>query len=104
MRQANRVSGAILSVVIGCGGVLVAADAQKPDKGIETFDTAWRLVNETYFDAKFNGVDWTKIREQFRPRAEGASTVAELRSVIQEMLSLLGGSHLQLLPADIVDG
>lgn len=104
MRHANRFRAAIVSVVIASGGVIVATEGQKSDKGIETFDTVWRLVNETYFDAHFNGADWTRIRETFRPRAERASTVAELRSVIQEMLSLVGGSHLQLLPADIVDG
>jgi hypothetical protein len=35
----------MLSAVIACG-VVITADGQKPDKGIETFDTVWRLVNE----------------------------------------------------------
>lgn len=104
MRHANGFMISMLSATVACGGVLLAESGQKPDKGIETFDTVWRLVNETYFDATFNGVDWTTIREEFRPRAEGASTLPELRSVIQEMLDRIGGSHLKLLPASLVDG
>ena len=92
------------SAAIGCGLVTAGARAQKPDKGIETFDAVWRLVNETYFDPAFNGVDWQKAREEYRPSAERASTLEELRSVIREMLGRVGGSHLQLLAADVVDG
>jgi carboxyl-terminal processing protease len=83
-------------------GVLVAlaagASAQVP-LGIETFDAAWRIVRDTHFDQKFNGVDWDAARVEFRPKAEAAKTSGELRGVITTMLSRLGQSHFAILPA-----
>ena len=104
MRTVERKILVACTAAIGCLVVTAGARAQKADRGIETFDAVWRLVHETYFDPSFNGVDWQKAREDFRPRAERASTLAELRSVIREMLDRVGGSHLQLLSADAVDG
>ncbi len=83
-------------------GVLVAlgagASAQVP-LGIETFDAAWRIVRDTHFDQKYNGVDWDAARGEFRPKAEAAKTPGELRGVITTMLSRLGQSHFAILPA-----
>lgn len=74
------------------------ASAQAP-QGVETFDKAWSIVRDTHFDRTFNGVDWDRVRIELRPRAVAAASVAELRSVIREMLGRLGQSHFVLLPA-----
>ena len=80
-------------------GVSASLSADVP-KGVETFDAAWTLVRDTHFDPTFNGVDWNAVRAEFRPRAESAATVAELRRVINSMLARLGQSHFALIPAN----
>jgi carboxyl-terminal processing protease len=65
---------------------------------LQSFDEAWRIINTTYYDTTFNGVDWDGVRRELRPRAEAASTPDEVRTVIREMLGRLRDSHFMLLP------
>src|SRR5262249_13885759 len=60
---------------------------------------AWRIVRDSHFDPRMNGVDWNAVRDELRPRAAGASDAGELRAVIREMLGRLGQSHFALIPA-----
>jgi carboxyl-terminal processing protease len=71
--------------------------------GLETFDAAWRLVHETYFDTTFGGVDWVALRDSLRPRAADARSRDALRSLIDGMLGRLGRSHFTLIPRELAD-
>lgn len=73
----------------------------KPVLGLETFDAAWKIIQDTHFDTNFNGVDWAAVRASLRPKAEAAGSLAELRRVIEEMLGRLGQSHMALIPRDV---
>lgn len=53
----------------------------------------WELVNERFYRADFNGVDWPAARETYLPRAQAAKSWEELSPVINEMLGLLRTSH-----------
>jgi carboxyl-terminal processing protease len=86
-------AAAILALALGASPV-----AQAP-RALETFDAAWTIVRDTHFDRSFNGVDWNAVREELRPRAADAQSVAELRSVLREMLGRLGQSHFAILPS-----
>ena len=74
------------------------AIAQAPAP-VDTFDAAWKLVRDTHFDPKMNGVDWDAVRAELRPRALAAATPGDLRAVIRDMLGRLGQSHFALLPS-----
>jgi carboxyl-terminal processing protease len=65
---------------------------------LQSFDAAWRIVNSTYYDPRFNGVDWEAVRRELRPRAETAATPDEVRAVIRDMIARLRDSHFMLLP------
>ena len=65
---------------------------------LQSFDAAWRIVNTTYYDPHFNGVDWEAVRRELRPRAEAATTSDEVRAVIRDMIGRLRDSHFMLLP------
>ena len=49
------------------------AIAQAPAP-VDTFDAAWKIVRDTHFDPKMNGVDWDAVRTELRPRALAAGT------------------------------
>ena len=63
-----------------------------------TFDSVWNRVYHTHYDPGFAGVDWSAVRLELRPRALEASSGAELRSVLTEMLDRLGQSHFTIIP------
>ncbi len=74
-----------------------------PDLAVLTFDSAWSRVNASYYDPDFGGLDWAAVREELRPRAAAASTRAELREVLEEMLSRLGESHFGIISESVAD-
>jgi len=105
-RPGTRRAAALATAMLAAFAALaVRVPAQSPDAAarVAAFDAAWRLVRDTHFDPTLNGVDWDEVRRDLRPRAEAASSDAELRTVIDEMLGRLGQSHFVLLPAGAVD-
>jgi len=61
---------------------------------LKIFDKAWETANKYFFDPKFNGVNWTQMKEKWRPVAEALGTdKTKLADVIQRMLNELHASH-----------
>src|SRR4029079_16004785 len=58
------------------------------------FDQAWRLLNQDFFDPKFNGVDWEAARAKVEPFVAGARTPDEMRRIASLMIGELNASHL----------
>lgn len=84
---------------IAAAAFVTSAAAQSPvPVSLQTFDAAWSIINTTYYDETFRGVDWKAVRDEFRPQAERAATPAELRATIEKMMDRLGESHFAVLP------
>ena len=95
---ARRVS--LFAIALAAAGVwLSAQSASSAVKGSETFDAAWKIIRDSHFDPKMNGVDWQAVRSELSPRAARARTESELRDVIRDMLGRLGLSHFALIPS-----
>jgi carboxyl-terminal processing protease len=95
-------------VAVAAWSIATPADgaAQQPFDhalAIETFDRAWKIINDTHFDTTFNGVDWPALREEIRPRVDTATGIATLRRAISDMLDRLGQSHFALIPQEAAD-
>jgi carboxyl-terminal processing protease len=67
------------------------------------FDTAWRLVEERYWDLSRLPVDWYEIRPDFEARALGADDDNSFYGVLEEMYDLLGDNHSVYVPPSQVD-
>ncbi|MBA2504254.1 MAG: hypothetical protein H0V27_15375 [Pyrinomonadaceae bacterium] len=64
---------------------------------VEAFEKIWRTINEKYYDAKFNGVDWNAVRERYRPRVEAAQSDEEFYSLMRRMTGELRDAHTRFL-------
>src|ERR1700694_2770757 len=67
------------------------ANAHEPDAlsskdRIEVFETVWKTINDEYYDATFNAVNWPAARALYRDRVEAVTGDDELYAVISEML------------------
>lgn len=93
---------AALLLAAAASGTIAAQSAAR----LATFDEAWAIINRTYYDPAFKGVDWAGVKDELRPAAAGARTTGELRAVIGRMLDRLGESHFAVLPqfADASEG
>jgi len=92
-RQAP-VATALAALVLGTSLV----PAQVPQAS-ETFDAAWTITRDSHFDKTMNGLDWDAVRAELKPRAAAATSAADLRAVIRDMLGRLGLSHFALIPS-----
>jgi carboxyl-terminal processing protease len=67
---------------------------------VQVFDEAWQRIDAEFYDPHFNGVDWKKMREIYRPQVERATTRAEGYEIINQMISQLKASHTHLYTPD----
>jgi carboxyl-terminal processing protease len=85
--------------VIAAAAWLSAQTPPFSARASETFDAAWKIIRDSHFDPKMNGVDWQAVRAELGPRAAQARSERELRDVIRDMLGRLGLSHFALIPS-----
>lgn len=61
---------------------------------LESFDLVWKTVNENHFDPAFGGVDWSAMRDRYRPQIASTSDIEEFTRITNQMLFELKTSHL----------
>ena len=89
-------------LAVGCARVTPVRITPVPPLPVATFDSAWSLINATYFDSTYGGRNWNAVRAALRPAAASAATEDALRSVIRRMLDTLGESHARILAREDV--
>ena len=68
----------------------------------ERFDTAWRLVNERYWNLEGLGVDWQAQRDTYEPLALAAGSDTDFYQVLTDMYAELGDDHSVFVPPERV--
>ncbi len=57
------------------------------------FDEAWSILNRRFYDADFDGRNWSELRTTFAPYIAGSRTPDEMRRDIGLMIGELNASH-----------
>jgi tricorn protease len=60
---------------------------------LAVFHQAWNILNDNFFDAKFNGVDWKATEARYEPYAQAAQSTEDLRRLMRFMVGDLNASH-----------
>jgi carboxyl-terminal processing protease len=84
------------------------AEAAKPSsltpeqrqRNLESFEVVWRTIRDKHWDAKLGGLNWQAVHDELRPEVEKATTAAQCRKVLNDMIHRLGQSHFAIIPAD----
>jgi len=85
--------------------VTAAGDDLIPEaKRIESFELAWKTVNDTYWDRTFNGVDWKAIHEKYLPLVKAPANSREFHELLNLMVHELRLSHFRVAPPEGVAG
>lgn len=58
---------------------------------------AWQVIAERYYDPRLNGVDWTAVRDKYRPRVVAARTDAQFYLALKAMVRELNDSHTRVV-------
>ena len=73
--------------------VVAEMDVDYGQERLAVFQQAWTRLRDTFFDQKYNGVDWDAARTRFEPYVAGSRTADEMRRVTSQMLGELNASH-----------
>ncbi|MCO6509899.1 MAG: PD40 domain-containing protein [Aridibacter famidurans] len=92
-------NGRINSVTLANGavkpvGISAASKVRFEDDKIEIFEQGWRYMRDHFYDPGYHGVNWNSMRTRYRPLAEAASNIDELRRIMSLMVGELNASHL----------
>lgn len=74
--------------------------AEQVQLNVQSFDQVWEIIRDRHWDATLGGLDWNAVRAELRPKVEQATTMAEARHVMQEMIHRLKQSHFGIIPAE----
>lgn len=66
----------------------------------QMYNEAWRLERDYFYDRGMHGLDWTKIREKYRPLATRVTDRDELSDVLAQMVSELSALHIFVYGGD----
>ena len=70
-----------------------SSDALSPNDRIGVFEEVWQTIDEKYYDASFNGVDWRAVRDRYRPLVERVSSDEEFYGLLKRMVGELRDAH-----------
>ncbi len=65
---------------------------------IQSFDEVWQRIKDTHWDPELVGKSWDSAREELRPKMEQASSMSEVRAILNDLINRLGQSHFGIIP------
>jgi carboxyl-terminal processing protease len=78
-------------------GANLSINAQIPaNKRLEIYEEVWNTINEKYYDANFNGINWTEIYKKYRPQIETADNEKSFYALLDQMAGELRDSHTRV--------
>ena len=82
-------------IILALINILGSCKAQNREtKNIEVLNTVWETINTEYFDATFNGLNWQKEYEYYKPIIGACKSNDSLYFYLNQMVFKLNVSHL----------
>lgn len=89
---------ALAAVCLCAAAKLTPAQKQA---NIDSFEYVWKTVQDRHWDPTLGGLDWKAVHDELRPKVEAATSTAEARQVMADMLSRLHQTHFGVFPGEI---
>jgi carboxyl-terminal processing protease len=92
LRRASARLLLVTALLVPCGHAQ-QLPALSPVMRGKIFEQVWKLVDEKYYDASFNGVNWQEVRNRYRPRLPDLRTDQEFYDLLKQMMGELHDAH-----------
>lgn len=90
----------LLAMLNGCASRPRPMSGERRAEHLASFDQVWSTIDRTYWDPKFNGVDWPAAKGELRGKVEVATTDRQARAAMNELLDRLKQSHFGIIPVE----
>lgn len=89
----------LLSLFAGAAGPgLAQAEYRLSERNkTELFEEVWNLIDQHYYDPEMNGIDWQRLRGEYRPMIGFTRTDEEFYELIKRMVGEMRDSHTRFL-------
>ena len=67
----------------------------------QIYGDAWRIMRDWFYDPQMHRVDWTAMREKYRPLLRHVAHRADLDYVLGELIGELNVGHAYVQPGDV---
>ena len=67
----------------------------------QIYGDAWRIMRDWFYDPQMHRVDWTAMREKYRPYLRHVAHRADLDHVLGELIGELNVGHAYVQPGDV---
>lgn len=64
---------------------------------IETFETVWKTIDDTFYDRTFNGVNWQAVHDRYLPLVKATVNADEFHRLLNRMVQELRLSHFKVI-------
>ena len=78
---------------VGLKKAAVQSERLSAEDRREVFVDVWQMIDEKYYDASFNGVNWGAVRERYQPLIEDAASDDEFYTLLKRMVGELRDAH-----------
>jgi carboxyl-terminal processing protease len=80
---------------------LLMADMSSAERNIQldSFEHVWQTIRDKHWEERPGGLDWQKVHDELRPKAEKAKEASEIRALMADMLARLKQSHFKVITA-----
>jgi len=79
-----------------------SSESAEAKKRRESFEIVWQTVDKSFYDPKFNGVDWKAVHDRYAPRIALVTSDRELYGLLQLMVNELHQSHFWIIPPEAI--
>ena len=80
--------------------IILCANSYSAQTGIkeraQIFEQVWTTINEKYYDASFNGVDWVAVKKKYSARLKNVSDDKDFYILLDQMAGELRDSHTRV--------
>jgi carboxyl-terminal processing protease len=84
----------LFALIIFCSNSLYAQTSLK--ERVAIFEQVWTTINERYYDASFNGVDWQAVKKKYFARLKNAVKDKDFYALLDQMAGELRDSHTRV--------
>ena len=67
----------------------------------DSFTKIWYTLNDNYFDQTSNGLDWNKVKADYKAKVVAVKNDSDFHRLMQEMIYLLDCSHFAIIPPEV---
>lgn len=78
------------------------SESPEAKKRRESFEIVWQTVDRSFYDPRFNGVDWKAVHDRYAPRVALTTSDRELYGLLQLMVNELHQSHFWIIPPEAI--